>query len=175
MFTLRNVANLVPPYEPHSSVTSNHGTFASVEFAVNFLKVRHIVVLGHRLCGGVKALLENAWEAPENVNTDDHLACWMSTAVRAKQRALAAMGECDFKALWNRAELETVRLSVENLGTFPCVKEAVAKGKLQLHGLHFDFSNGHAVLKVWNSESGEFEDIDEMEELWGDDEHVITS
>eukprot|EP00762_Andalucia_godoyi_P003997 ANDGO_05676.mRNA.1 Carbonic anhydrase len=321
LFAVRNVANLVPTYEFTDS--GHHGTTAAIEFAVNFLKVRHIIVMGHRMCGGVKALMENPWEdqqghvqhsqsqlaglaphthhhhhshahglgtsyghskvgrhiyahddtvqashslipspsgsyghdltalgvpeavpevsmtspspsssnlsninpfslgaatAPSSpatnianpnstsppgrdvstaelaslaINADgekekvspkaelpNHIANWMMIAQVAKQRTLKKhrirsldqVPKSERDAVLFSAELESVRLSIENLLTFPYVAEAVRKGELHLHGMHFDFTNGSPILRVLRRDTGEFVSIDEIEELWSDED-----
>lgn len=135
LFVLRNVANLVPPYMPDAAF---HGTSAAVEFAVRVLQVGRIVVMGHALCGGIRALLDGA--PPE---ARDFVAGWMSIAARARAVALA----CDVPD--QRAEVaehEAVRVSLTNLMTFPWIASAVAAGRLTLHGAHFGVATGRLVL-----------------------------
>lgn len=135
LFVVRNVANLVPPYAPDAAY---HGTSAAVEFGVRVLGVARIVVMGHALCGGIRALLEGAPpEAP------DFVAGWIGIARRARDVAL----RCDApEARQEAAEHEAVRISLTNLGTFPWVAEAVAAGRLTLHGAHFGVATGRLVL-----------------------------
>ena len=135
LFVVRNVANLVPPYMPDAQF---HGTSAAVEFAVRVLKVDRIVVMGHALCGGISALLGGA--PPE---ARDFVAGWMGIAQRARTVAL----RCDDPEQRQEiAEHEAVRISLENLMTFPWVVEAVAAGRLSLHGAHFGVATGRLVL-----------------------------
>ncbi|NOG72145.1 carbonic anhydrase [Roseicella sp. DB1501] len=135
LFVVRNVANLVPPYMPDAAF---HGTSAAVEFAVRVLGVRDLVVMGHALCGGVRALLEGVPPA-----AGDFVAGWISIADRARQVALA----CDTpEARQEACEHEAVRISLANLMTFPWVAEAVAEGRLALHGAHFGVATGQLVL-----------------------------
>jgi len=134
LFVIRNVANLVPPCAPDAAY---HGTSAALEFAVRVLAVRDIVVVGHALCGGVRALLEGA--PPE---AGDFVAPWMRIARAARERTLA----CEpAEARQEACEHEVVRLSLANLMTFPWVREAVEAGRLRLHGLHFDIRSGILV------------------------------
>ena len=130
LFVARNVANLMPPYGPDSKY---HGTSAALEFGVRVLKVRDIVVMGHAMCGGIHALLHGA---PEEAS--DFVGHWVNIAERAKLRALnvAAEHRQDF------CEHESVRLSLENLMTFPWVREPVETGELALHGCFFDIRSG---------------------------------
>jgi carbonic anhydrase len=130
LFIARNVANLMPPYGPDSKY---HGTSAALEFGVRVLKVEHIVVMGHAMCGGIHALLNGA---PDEAS--DFVAHWVNIAERAKLRALNVAPEHrqDF------CEHESVRLSLENLMTFPWVREPVEAGTLTLHGCFFDIRSG---------------------------------
>lgn len=135
LFVVRNVANLVPPYMPDAAF---HGTSAAVEFAVRVLKVKHLMVMGHALCGGVRALLEGA--PPE---AQDFVVGWMSIATPA--RAVAMRGTTP-EQRQELGEHETVRISLRNLMTFPWVAEAVNAKRLTLHGAHFGVATGRLVL-----------------------------
>jgi carbonic anhydrase len=145
IFTVRNVANLVPPYAPNSDY---HGTSAALEFAVRALEVEHIVVLGHADCGGVRALLRG----PNSLAASDFVDSWMSIAAPARERALAKAGG-NAEAAQHVCEHETVKVSLDNLLTFPWIRERVAGGKLQLHGCYFGIESGQLLLL---DESGEF-------------------
>lgn len=136
LFVVRNVANLVPPYAPDAAY---HGTSAALEFAVRVLGVEQIVVLGHALCGGVRALLEGA-----PAEAADFVAPWMRIAEPARARALLCDGPAE--ARQEACEHETVRLSLANLMTFPWVREAVEAGRLRLHGCHFGIASGTLSL-----------------------------
>jgi carbonic anhydrase len=136
MLTVRNVANLVPPYAPD---VAYHGTSAALEFGVRVLAVPHLVVLGHGLCGGVQALLEGA---PENAR--DFVAPWMSMAESARERAMRFAGSPQERA--QLAEQEVIKLSLANLLTFPWIAEPVSAGTLTLHGAWFSIRTG--VLAV---------------------------
>jgi len=131
LFVVRNVANLVPPYAPDSGY---HGTSAALEFAVRVLKVPDIVVMGHAMCGGVRALLDGA-----PAEAADFIERWVQIAAPAKDRALARAGDQDPQLY---CEQETILLSLENLMTFPWIAERVAHGKLRLQGAHFDIRSG---------------------------------
>lgn len=131
MLTVRNVANLVPPYAPDSAY---HGTSAALEFGVRVVAVRHLIVLGHGQCGGVKSLLEDA-------PADDHefVSHWMSIARPARDRAMR-YGTAVERQL--QCEYEVVKVSLGNLMTFPWIAERVAEGKLALHGAWFGIGSG---------------------------------
>ena len=135
LFVVRNVANLVPPHAPDSAY---HGTSAALEFGVLMLKVRDILVMGHALCGGVRALLEGS-----RAEATDFIAPWISLAARARDRALLCD---DAQERQLCCEKETVRVSLENLMTFPWIAGRVAAGDLRLHGAHFDIRTGELSL-----------------------------
>ena len=141
MFIVRNVANLVPKFAPDSNA---HGTSAALEFAVRVLKVEHVIVMGHARCGGIKAMINE----PE---AGDFVSAWMQIAAPARAKALAANLPPD--ETQSLCEHEAVRLSVENLLTFPWVKAAVDAGKLELHGWYFDLGDGTLSMM---DENGEF-------------------
>lgn len=130
LFVVRNVANLLPPYGPDSKY---HGTSSALEFGVRVLKVENVVVMGHAMCGGIHALLHGA---PEEAS--DFVANWVKIAERAKLRALQFPPD----KRQDYCERESVRLSLENLMTFPWVRDPVAAGKLALHGCYFDIRSG---------------------------------
>jgi len=135
LFVVRNVANLVPPYAPDSGY---HGTSAALEFGVRVLEVSELLVMGHGLCGGVRAMLQGT--PPE---ASDFVAGWIGIAARARDRALACDDGTDRQLC---CEQETVKLSLDNLMTFPWIAERVASGRLRLHGAHFDIRTGQLSL-----------------------------
>jgi carbonic anhydrase len=132
LFVVRNVANLVPPYEKDAAY---HGTSAALEFAVRSLKVPEIIVLGHGMCGGIHALLH---EGPEGSDFVNH---WVEIAAPARR----ATEGCEPAARQKACEEATVRLSLANLMTFPWVAEAVVGGRLSLHGAYFDIRHGQLL------------------------------
>jgi carbonic anhydrase len=146
MFVVRNVANLVPPFETGGDY---HGTSAALEFAVQALRVKHIVVLGHARCGGVRAFADDT--AP--LSPGDFIGRWMSLIAPAAERIGPREG--DTTEYLTRLELATVENSLKNLMTFPCVRILVERGKLQLHGAYFGVATG--VLLVRDPETGAFE------------------
>ncbi len=133
LFVVRNVANLVPPYAPDAAY---HGTSAALEFGVRVLGVEHIIVLGHALCGGVRALLDGMPPGAE-----DFVAPWLGIARAARARVFECAPASD-EARQEAGEQEMVRLSLENLMTFPWIREAVEAGRLSLHGGHFGIGSG---------------------------------
>jgi len=130
LFVVRNVANLAPPYLPDGEP---HGTSAAIEFAVRALKVGHIVVMGHAMCGGIKALLDGAPPEPSGF-----IGQWVRLAEPALRRAMATPAAQRQDA----CERESVRLSLANLLTFPWIEMAVGRGDLKLHGCLFDIRSG---------------------------------
>jgi carbonic anhydrase len=135
MFIVRNVANLVPPYEPDGAY---HGTSAALEFAVQVLEVPNIIVMGHARCGGIDALLRHQEEA-----ASDFVVSWMRIAEQALARAPNLAGPEDHR---RACEQEAVKVSLDNLRTFPWIKARVDKGTLKLHGWYFDLET--ATLHV---------------------------
>ncbi len=137
LFVLRNVANLVPPFEMGGGL---HGVSAAIEFAVVNLKVENALVLGHRQCGGIRTLL-----FPEETHPGGFLRQWMQVAEPAKNRALAIIDPQDSDLLWRQCELESIRTSIENLRTFPFVRDAIQSRKLSLMGIYFDLEKGELL------------------------------
>jgi carbonic anhydrase len=135
LFILRNVANLVPPYEPDSAF---HATSAALEFAVRVLEVDDVIVMGHAMCGGIKVLLEGA---PHPAG--DFLVPWMRIAEPAKHRALASATTGSAPTdVQTACERETIKLSLEYLLTFPWIADRVVAGTLRLTGMSFDIRSG---------------------------------
>ncbi|MGB3337010.1 MAG: carbonic anhydrase [Devosia sp.] len=147
MFVLRNVANLVPTYQPDGG---QHGTSAGIEFAVKALGIANIVIMGHGRCGGIKAAL-----APDQspLDSGDFIGKWMSMLGdlpnQLGQNSLLTAGERQ-----TALERISIRNSIRNLRTFPYVADLEATGKLAVHGAWFDISTGE--LWIMDSESGDF-------------------
>ncbi|MBY8976090.1 carbonic anhydrase [Rhodobacteraceae bacterium NNCM2] len=138
LFVVRNVANLVPPYSPDHQ---HHGTSAAVEYAVNVLKVAHIVVIGHSNCGGVQACHDMCTgAAPELEEKSSFIGRWMDI-LRDGCEAVIAEGHAGGD-LTKRLEHEAVLTSLRNLETFPFVASSVEKGVLSLHGAWVDIGTG---------------------------------
>ena len=149
LFVVRNVANLVPPYSPDGG---RHGVSAALEFAVQALKVRHIVVLGHAQCGGVRAFAENS--AP--LSPGDFIGQWMTLL----EPAAAALGpRKDMPAIeyLTRLEQASVLQSIANLMTFPYVRALTERGSLTLHAAYFGVATG--ALSALDRDSGEFRPV----------------
>ena len=149
LFVVRNVANLVPVYQPDGGA---HGVSAALEYAVRALKVKHIVVLGHAQCGGIRAFIDKA--AP--LSPGDFIGKWMAMFVKpgevVEQREHETMA--DFTV---RIEKAAVFRSLENLMTVPFVRAPVERGTLQLHGAYFGVAEGS--LFVLDKDAKEFRSV----------------
>jgi carbonic anhydrase len=134
LFVVRNIANLVPVYQPDEGA---HGVSAALEYAVNVLRVKHIVVLGHAQCGGIRAFIDKI----EPLSPGDFIGKWMAMFIKpgeiVEQRDRETMDK-----FVERIEKAAVFRSLENLMTFPFVKTQVASGALQLHGAYFGVAEG---------------------------------
>ncbi|TQV78444.1 carbonic anhydrase [Denitrobaculum tricleocarpae] len=153
LFVVRNVANLVPPFEPSGD---HHGTSAAVEYAVLSLEVENILVMGHGRCGGIRAFLDGLHEKPSKHSFIDS---WMSLLSPAREEALRDCAGEPIEAQQRALEHASIRNSIENLKTFPFVKERVDDGRLRLMGAFFDIAEG--LLMTLNQESGQFEAVDQ--------------
>jgi carbonic anhydrase len=148
MFVVRNVANLVPPFETGGG---RHGVSAALEFAVTQLEVPEIVVMGHGSCGGVHAALSRRFADAEQ-GAGGFIAHWIDLLDEARDRILDQHGEGP-EAI-RAMELETVKVSLANLRTFPWIAEREAAGRLRMHGAYFAIADG--VLHVLDEDSGVF-------------------
>jgi carbonic anhydrase len=148
LFVVRNVANLVPPYETSGKY---HGVSAALEFAVLNLRVKHIVVMGHSGCGGVRASLEH--DAARQTEAA-FISNWMSMLDDARDEVLARHAGRPAAELRMALERSGVKTSLANLRTFPCIQILENKGRIQLHGVYFDISTG--VLHVLHPGTGEY-------------------
>jgi carbonic anhydrase len=146
LFVVRNVANLVPPYSPDGG---QHGVSAALEFAVQALKVRHIMVLGHAQCGGVRAFAEDS--AP--LSPGDFIGHWM-TLLKPAAAALGARGDMPLADYLTRLEQASLLQSLDNLMTFPYVRSLAERGSLTLHAAYFGVATG--TLSVLDRETGAF-------------------
>jgi carbonic anhydrase len=148
LFILRNVANLVPPDEPEGKY---HGTSAGIEFAIQGLKVPHLIVLGHSHCGGVAAYRQ---KVRDKVAERGFIGSWLTMLDNLKIDESEIFEFGDETAF----EFAAIRSSLANLRTFPFIKKRVKEGLLSLHGLHFDLASGAVV--ALDEESGTFADLD---------------
>jgi carbonic anhydrase len=151
LFVVRNIANLVPPYAPD---TQAHGVSSALEFGVVALKVKHIVVLGHAQCGGVKAFAEDA----EPLTPGDFIGKWMSLMAPAAEK-VGPRGSRSPEEYLTALEQENVVLSLENLMTFPRLRTMVERGEIKLHGAYFGVATGK--LSIRDEASGKFAQVAE--------------
>jgi len=147
VFALRNVANLVPPFETGGGL---HGASAAIEFGVLGLTVKHIVVVGHGQCGGIKAAL-----AGPNLGQEGHIFIddWMGIVQQARDEVVASGQDNPQQAL----EWEAIKVSLANLRTFPFIAEREARGEIKLHGAWFAIAEGS--LYVLNEADGAFKPV----------------
>ncbi len=134
LFIIRNVANLVPPFETGGAF---HGTSAALEFGVRKLNVEHIIILGHTHCGGIEALIKG-----DARDEGGFVGSWMKLARHARNRVLARIPQESPEIIVRECEKEAVLVSLDNLLTFPWILERVAQRRLTLHGWHFDLESG---------------------------------
>lgn len=151
LFVVRNVANLIPPCEP--SAVGFHGTSSAIEFAVTGLKVENIIILGHRQCGGIRALMSGATDSGPSF-----IGQWMSIAEEARQNVLKNYPEADEESRWRLAEMESLKVSLKNITTFPFVKEAIENRQLNIIGVYFDLELGQ--LWEYDSSAQEFRQLE---------------
>lgn len=149
IFVVRNVAALVPPYE---TTPGQHGVSAALEFAVQFLKVKEVVVMGHGMCGGCQAALTQKLHG-NALGAGGFVSNWISLLDEAREPVAAKMG-IEGREAERAMEYEAVKVSLANLRTFPCVQEKEASGELTLRGAHFAIADGQ--LYLLDEDSGEF-------------------
>jgi len=147
IFTVRNVAALVPPYRDDTPCAAA----AALDYAVTSLHVEHVIVIGHARCGGVAAMVR----AHDGEEADGPVAAWTDQLRDARARALTADPGLAGEALLRAAERQAVCLSLDNLANYPFVRAAVTAGNLRLHGWYFDLVEG--ALEIWNPDRGAFE------------------
>ena len=136
IFTVRNVANLVPRNE---NTVGNHGVSAAIQFAVDSLLVERVIVLGHSSCGGIGALISQ--HLPQE-GENDFIGRWVSIAEPARLRVMREMPDASQAARRRACEMAAILVSLKNLMSFPWVKRRVEAGELTLHGWYFDMKAG---------------------------------
>lgn len=134
-FTIRNIANMVPPYDKSKYA----GMGSAIEYAVIHLKVECLVVIGHSKCGGIKGLMTFKYDGN---NSTDFIEDWVKIAYPAREKVQAEHGSKDLDEQCSICEKEAVKVSVENLKTYPFVTEGLKNGTLKIVGAHYDFVNG---------------------------------
>jgi carbonic anhydrase len=150
LFVARNVANLVPPYAPDSA---QHAMSSALEFAVQALKVRHIVVLGHARCGGIRAFAAHGTP----LSPGDFIGKWMELIAPAAEALGPRHHFADLAEYLTRLEQASIIKTLDNLMTFPWIAALVNGGKLELHGAYFDVASG--LLSVRDPATGAFASV----------------
>ena len=145
MFVVRNVANLVPPFDPNSEHAS---VAAALEFAVQVLQVKRVIVLGHNGCGGIRGLMDGS--APYGSS----LAKWLDIAQTAKEAAFTSFRKNPQRDAYELCEQMAILVSLSNLQSYPWLSEKVADGAVQIDGWYFDMRSGS--LSGYDSDRGEF-------------------
>ncbi|ARP98981.1 carbonic anhydrase [Pseudorhodoplanes sinuspersici] len=153
LFVVRNVANIIPPYEPDGHA---HGVSAALEFGIAALKIKHIVVLGHAQCGGVRAFAEDA----EPLSPGDFIGNWMKLMAPAMDKA-GPRGSLSPADYLRKLEQANIINSLDNLMTFPRLAKMIERGTVMVHGAYFGVATG--ALSVCDRESGEFVPVAEAE------------
>ncbi|HEY9035523.1 MAG TPA: carbonic anhydrase [Pseudomonadales bacterium] len=148
---VRNVANLVPPYRTDSHYQS---TASAIEFAVEKLKVRHIVVMGHSRCGGIMSLLGNV---SKETSSDHPLGEWMSVMKDVALETLEKYPNDPIEKQACNCSRAALGASLKNLGTYPWVKTAVDNNELALHGWYFNL--GDIDLEALDQKTGQFKSL----------------
>ncbi|XP_024466559.1 carbonic anhydrase 2 isoform X2 [Populus trichocarpa] len=140
-FMIRNIANMVPPYDK----TKYSGVGAAIEYAVLHLKVENIVVIGHSCCGGIKGLMS----IPDDGSTaSDFIENWVKICSAAKSTVAKKAGSLTFEEQCHNCEKEAVNVSLGNLLTYPFVRDAVVNDAVSLKGAHYDFVKG--TFELWD-------------------------
>jgi len=148
VFVVRNVANLVPPYNPDSSF---HGVSSAIEYAVCSLKVKHVIVLGHSNCGGIRALMSEGHDC----HRSEFLDQWLSVAENARTVVREKLKDQPLETQLRACEESSILLSMENLLTFPWIRERVESDRIKIHGWYFNMNNGN--LYFYDSEDERFQ------------------
>jgi len=149
IFVLRNVAALVPPFE---TTPGHHGVSAALEFAVQVLQVKEIVVMGHGMCGGCKAALTREMHGTEP-GEGGFIADWIGLLDAVREPIAGELG-VEGRTAERAMEMAAVRVSLANLGTFPCIRRKTRDGELRLRGAFFAISDG--VLHLMDEGTGDF-------------------
>ena len=153
IFVVRNVAAMVPPFE---TAPGHHGVSAALEFAVQVLKVREIVVMGHGMCGGCKVALTRELHGAEP-GEGGFIADWIGLLDEAREPVAARYGTTG-RVAERAMEQAGVKVSLANLRTFPCIRRGERTGELRLRGMFFAISDG--LLHLLDEETGLFQAVD---------------
>lgn len=151
LFVHRNIAGLVPPYQDEEKGNYS-STSAALEYGVTRLEVTDLIVLGHGLCGGIAALLEDDFpQMPKSF-----IKSWMKIASEAREKVLTENQECTVLEKRHLCEQESIKISLKNLETYPWIKEKMDKNKLAVHGWYFDRGN----FSIYNAQAKTFKVVD---------------
>jgi carbonic anhydrase len=150
LFICRNAGNIVPAHSEHSG-----GVAATIEYAVQVLAVKHIIVCGHSDCGAMKAVLH-----PDRVAHLPAVAAWVAHAARARAVVLEVAGEGSEEELLARLTEENVLAQMDNLRTLPSVAAKLKAGTLQIHGWLYDIATGH--FQVWDESEARWRPIEDL-------------
>jgi len=148
-FIHRNIANLVPPYSPDGE---NHGTSAAIEYAIKELKVQHIIILGHKDCGGIK--YGHSMHSSSTNTNYEFINKWVSILLPAYNKIQKDVSK---QEQINQLEQESIKVSINNLFSFPFIKKAIDENNLSIHGLIHDIGSGN--LKFLNPVTENFENF----------------
>lgn len=151
VFVVRNVANLVPPYEQDYSY---HGTSAALEFGVTVLKIPHVILFGHTMCGGIQSLFDHSIEKRENLGI---LTKWMELAQPAHDRVEDEHTHLPMTEQVVLCGKYSLVNSLKNLKTFPWIQEGLAQGSLGVHAWNFNMSDG--IIEAYDETSQQFRPI----------------
>ena len=149
LFVIRNVANLIPPFEDDQGY---HGTSAALEFGIRVLGIRHLILFGHTQCGGIQSLIQ------ANPQPGCFIAKWMELAEPARKEVMDAYPSQSLDEQTTLCGQYSLVNSLKNLMTFPWIQEKVQEGSLFLHAWNFDLSRG--MLKAYDPEENRFKDIE---------------
>ena len=155
LFMIRNVANVVPPFEEGGGEGIYHGTSAAVEYAINHLHVEHIIIMGHSGCGGIESLLDHT--VTDETEGYSFIRPWMKIVEQAAEFSALERDSMSTQSRTCLCEKRAVLISLNNLAGFPWVKDAIVAGKLKLHGWYFDIKTGN--LSEYNWQKEKFEEI----------------
>jgi len=152
LFVIRNVANLVPPYEEDNAY---HGTSAALEFGVCVLGVKHVIVFGHTQCGGIMSLFDKSQAVPAKKG---FVSKWMEIAKPTYETTIKQANGLSLQDQFDVCGQNSIVSSLRNLRTFPWIRDAEEKGDLLLHGWYFDLLTG--VIKSFDADKNAFIELD---------------
>ncbi len=155
LFMIRNVANVVPPFEKDHGEGTYHGTSAAIEFAVNHLHVEHIIVMGHSGCGGIQSLMDQS--TVDDAQEFSFIRPWMKIVEQASEFTEHEKVTMSQQSRTCVCEKRAILISLNNLVSFPWVRDSIKEGKLKLHAWYFDIKSGN--LSEYNLTKEEFEEV----------------